>query len=164
MNTHYIHTASTFLSLVLLSVPTSGQSIDDMQKKGVQFLEVTQAADGSWTNPDAVGIIGLVTTSLLMSGKSAEDPLIKKGLDFLVASQQSTGGIHTISTRHQNYETCISILALTEANKDGRFDSAIKKGELFLRGLQWDAGEGIETTDVLLLPYVRQNHVRHRKR
>ena len=70
----------------------------------------------------------LVTTSLLMSGKSADDPLVKKGLDFIVASQQSTGGIHAAASRHQNYETCIAMLALAEANKDGRFDSVIKKG------------------------------------
>ena len=131
----------------VLSGTAAGQSIHDMQTKAVRFLEVTQAADGSWTRPDAVGITGLVTTSLLMAGKSADDPLVKKGLDFIVASQQSTGGIHAASSRHQNYETCIAMLTLAEANKDGRFDSVIKKGENFLRDLQWDEGEGIETTD-----------------
>ena len=147
MNTHFIRTASTLVGAVLLSVSSSGQSVDEMQQKGIQFLEVTQAADGSWTSPQSVGITGLVTTSLLMSGKTVDDSFVRKGLEFIVASQQSTGGIHAAASRHQNYETCISMLALTEANQDGRFDSVIKKGEQFLRGLQWDEGEGIETTD-----------------
>ena len=124
-----------------------GQSVAEMQKKAIQFLEVTQAADGSWTNSEAVGITGLVTASLLASGKTPEDSIVKKGLDFIVASQQPTGGIHAPASRHQNYETCIAMLALVDANKDGRFDAVIKKGEMFLRGLQWDEGEGIESTD-----------------
>ena len=36
----------------------------EMRQKAIQFLQVTQAADGSWTNSDAVGITGLVTTAL----------------------------------------------------------------------------------------------------
>ena len=138
-----------FLCVLVLAPRTSAmaQSIDEMRQKAIQFLEVTQSGDGSWTNSDAVGITGLVTSSLLMSGKSVDDPLIRKGLDFLVSKQQSTGGIHTPVSRHQNYETCIAILALSEANQDGRFDEVIKKAELFLRGLQWDEGEGIETSD-----------------
>ena len=120
----------------------TAQTIDEMQQKGLQFLEVTQAADGSWTNSEAVGITGLVTTSLLMSGKGVDDAVVKKGLDFIVSKQQTSGGIHTSESRHQNYETCIAILALSEANADGRFNDVIKKAENFLRGLQWDEGEG----------------------
>ncbi len=135
------------LILSALAPASTAQTVDEMQQKAIQFLEVTQSADGSWTNPDAVGISGLVTTSLLMSGKSVDDPLVSKGLAYLVSKQQSSGGIHTPDSRHQNYETCISILALSEANKDGRYDEVIKKAEMFLRGLQWDEGEGIETTD-----------------
>jgi squalene-hopene/tetraprenyl-beta-curcumene cyclase len=147
MCTRFFRLSGVVVTATLLSATAAGQSIDEMQTKAVQFLKVTQAADGSWTKPDAVGITGLVTTSLLMSGKSADDPILKKGLDFIVANQQSNGGIHAASSRHQNYETCIAMLTLTEANQDGRYDSVIKKGETFLRGLQWDEGEGIETTD-----------------
>ncbi len=54
--------------MLLQPVTAGAQSIDEMRQKALQFLEVTQSADGSWTNSDAVGITGLVTTSLLMSG------------------------------------------------------------------------------------------------
>lgn len=133
--------------MVCDATPASAQSLEEMRQKATQFLEVTQSPDGSWTNSDAVGITSLVTTSLLMSGKPIDDPLVKKGLDYIVRIQQPTGGIYAPASRHQNYETCISILALSAANKDGRFDGVIKKAELFLRGLQWDEGEGIESSD-----------------
>lgn len=147
MQLNFLRSTALLTAVLLNSVQVSAQTLDEIQQKAVQFLEVTQAADGSWTSPDAVGITGLVTTSLLMSGKSADDPVVKKGLESIVASQQPTGGIHAAASRFQNYETCIALLALTEANKDGRFDTVIKKGETFLRGLQWDEGEGLETTD-----------------
>lgn len=68
-----------FVLCVLLTssrMPMStGQDVDTMRQKAVQFLEVTQSSDGSWSSPTAVGISGLVTASLLQSGKTAEDQL-----------------------------------------------------------------------------------------
>jgi len=147
MNSITLRSVSLFAAVSLTAFHVQAQSVEEMQKTAIQFLEVTQAADGSWTSSDAVGITSLVTTSLLMSGKSADDAVVKKGLASIVASQQRTGGIHAAASRFQNYETCIALLALTEANKDGRYDAVITKAEQFLRGLQWDEGEGIETTD-----------------
>ncbi len=118
-----------------------------MRMKAIQFLEVTQSADGSWTNSDAVGITGLVASALLRNGKPVDDPLVSRSLAYLVSRQQATGGIHAPASRHQNYETCIAMLALSEANADGRYNDVLKKAEHFLRGLQWDEGEGIESSD-----------------
>ena len=125
----------------------TAQDVDNMRQKAVQFLEITQGSDGSWSSSTAVGISGLVTTSLLQSGKTADDPIVAKGLEFLVRSQQSSGGIHAPESRHQNYDTCIAILALSEANANGKYDEPLKKAEAFLRGLQWDEGEGIESSE-----------------
>ncbi len=125
----------------------SDQNLVGMRQRAIQFLEVTQAADGSWTSPEAVGISGLVTASLLKSGQPIDSPLVSRGLAFLIKNQQPSGGIHSAASRHQNYETCIAILALAEANADGRYTGTIKKAEQFLRGLQWDEGEGIESSD-----------------
>lgn len=122
-------------------------TIGEMRRKAVQFLSVTQGADGSWTKSDAVGITGLVTAALLRSGKGADDPMVAKGLNMLISRQQPGGGIHAPDSRHQNYETCIAILALAEADTDGRYAKNIHQAELFLRDLQWDQGEGIESSD-----------------
>lgn len=127
--------------------PKAAPQLSEMRTRAIQFLEVTQRADGSWTKSDAVGITGLVTAALLRSGRSADDPMVSKGLGMLVATQQSTGGIFAPGSRHENYETCIALLALAEANADGRYSASIKKAEEFLRGLQWDKGEGIESSD-----------------
>lgn len=123
------------------------QDINAMRQKGIQFLEVTQGSDGSWSNSTAVGISGLVTSSLIRSGKTPDDPIVAKGLEFLIRSQQPSGGIHAPESRHQNYDTCIAILALSDANSNGKHDESLKKAEAFLRGLQWDEGEGIESSE-----------------
>jgi squalene-hopene/tetraprenyl-beta-curcumene cyclase len=134
-------------AILLFPCTAFAQSVEQMQTKAVQFLQVTQSQDGSWTNSDAVGITGLVTTALLRSGESPDDAMVKKSLEFLVSKQQTTGGIHSPASRHQNYETCIALVTLAEANTDGRFDENIRKAETFLRGLQWDEGEGVESSD-----------------
>jgi squalene-hopene/tetraprenyl-beta-curcumene cyclase len=134
-------------SAYVLTPISMAQDINSMRQKAIQFLEVTQSADGSWSSSTAVGISGLVTTSLLQSGKTADDPIVARGLEFLLRNQQPSGGIHAPESRHQNYETCIAMLALSEANSNGKYDEPLKKAELFLRGLQWDEGEGIESSE-----------------
>ncbi|MFN5286202.1 MAG: prenyltransferase/squalene oxidase repeat-containing protein [Planctomyces sp.] len=134
-------------ALPLLALPAQADDLAEMQKKALQFLQVTQDASGSWTTPESVGITGLVTSALVQSGLPPEDPVVAKGLKFLVGMQQPTGGIHAPASRHQNYETCIAMMALAQAGRDGRYDAQISKARQFLRDLQWDAGEGIETSD-----------------
>ncbi|MEQ9410165.1 MAG: terpene cyclase/mutase family protein [Fuerstiella sp.] len=119
----------------------------DMRNSAIRFLRITQNDDGSWTRSQLVGVTGLVTTSLLRSGLSPEDPLVEAGLLNLLSHVKLDGGIYETNSLHRNYETCIAILALSEANKDGRYGTQIKAAEKFLKGLQWDQGEGIESSD-----------------
>ena len=111
------------------------------RKAAAQFLETTQAADGSWTTPNSPGITGLVVTSLLRSGIPADHPAVAKGLKFLEAHKQSDGGIYHPKSNHRNYETCIAILAFTEANKDGHYAEVINGAGKYLRDQQWDESE-----------------------
>lgn len=131
----------------LVSSVHADGDIAEMRKSAIQFLEVTQNEDGSWTKSEYVGITGLVTTSLLRSGLPADHKLVAGGLKNLLSHQRDTGGFYAVGSLHKNYETCITILALSEANSDGRYDKQIKKAEGFLRELQWNEGEGIESTD-----------------
>lgn len=141
----------TYLTIALLALPSisvaQDPSIAQMREKSLRFLKLTQNKDGSWTESSRVGVTGLVTASLLRSGISAKEPVVALGLKNLMATQQSDGGFYAKDSLHRNYETCITIFALTEANGDGRYDKQIKKAELFLRELQWDKGEGIESSD-----------------
>ena len=135
------------ISANVLTPTAMAQDINSMRQQAIQFLEVTQSDDGSWSNSGAVGISGLVTTSLLQNGKTADDPVVAKSLTFLLRNQQPSGGIHAPESRHQNYETCIAMLALSESNSKGKYNEQLNKAETFLRGLQWDEGEGIESSE-----------------
>ncbi|MCE9606973.1 MAG: hypothetical protein K8U03_18975 [Planctomycetia bacterium] len=52
------------------------------------------------------------------------------------------GGVYQAESNHVNYETCITIMAFVEANKDGRYTKLIKGAEKYVKELQWDESEG----------------------
>lgn len=122
-------------------------TLKKIQKQGVNFLKNSQLEDGLWTTETVPGISALITTALLESGVPASDAVVAKALKRLEGYVQKDGGIYYIKSNHRNYETCISIMAFSAANQGGRYDSIIKNAETFLRGLQWDEGEGIESSD-----------------
>ena len=117
------------------------------QMAGINFLKNSQLNDGLWTTETVPGISALVTTALLESGVPASDPVVAKALKRLEGFVQKDGGIYYAKSNHRNYETCISIMAFSAANQGGRYDALIKNAEKFLRGLQWDEGEGLESSD-----------------
>lgn len=116
-------------------------SLQRQQTKAIRFLRLTQGRDGSWTSPNVPGITALCVTALQESGVSADNEAVAKGLEFLMALQQKDGGIYHPKTLHRNYETSISLMALTGANEDGRYDEVIDRAKKFLKGLQWDEDE-----------------------
>lgn len=117
--------------------------------KAVSYLKTEgQAEDGSFSGKAGTGPTSLVITGLLEVGQSPNDPLVAKALKFLEANFRADGGIYAENSRHKNYETCIAVLCLSKANRDGRYDEAIKKADKFLRGLQWDEGEGKSPSDM----------------
>ncbi len=118
-----------------------------LQTRGINFLRTTQADDGSWTAPDAVGITALATTALLKSGLTADEPTVAKALAHLQTFVREDGGIYPEGSQHRNYETSIALLAFQAANTDGQFDAITVKGVAFLKGLQWDESEGIDSSD-----------------
>lgn len=116
-------------------------SLDAVRAKAIRFLKLTQSSDGTWTTANVPGITALCVTSLLQSGVPADDPSVARGLKFLTSLVRDNGGIYHPQTQHRNYETSISVLALSAANKDGQYDKIIRNAEKFLRGLQWDEDE-----------------------
>jgi squalene-hopene/tetraprenyl-beta-curcumene cyclase len=120
---------------------STSSSLKDVRAKAVQFLKLTQSADGTWTTANVPGITALCVTSLLQSGVSADDPTVDRALKFLTSLVRENGGIYHPQTQHRNYETSISVLALSAANSDGKYDRIIRNAEKFLRGLQWDEDE-----------------------
>jgi squalene-hopene/tetraprenyl-beta-curcumene cyclase len=111
------------------------KAIDYLRQKG-------QAEDGSFTRQQGPAVTALVTTGLLRSGLSVKDPMVAKALKYIEGFVQEDGGIYHTGSTHQNYETCVAIVVLSEANGDGRYDKVLKKAEAFVKGLQWDEAEG----------------------
>jgi squalene-hopene/tetraprenyl-beta-curcumene cyclase len=122
-------------------VKSDAASLKAVQAKAVRFLKLTQSADGTWTTANVPGITALCVTSLLQSGIPADDPTVARALKFLTSLVRDNGGIYHPQTQHRNYETSITVLALSAANSGGKYDTIIRNAEKFLRGLQWDADE-----------------------
>ncbi|QDT56886.1 hypothetical protein Pan44_49470 [Caulifigura coniformis] len=138
---------------ILAAAPAFGQNSVDVTKvtgartKGINFLKTTQAEDGSWTSPTQPGISGMVVYSLLASDVPVDDPVVAKGLKHLESFAQADGGFYAPTTSHKNYETSIILLALVEANQDGRYSQQIARAVEFLKGIQWDGVEGAAEAD-----------------
>ena len=129
---------------------TVGPSADALKKLrtgGINYLKTTQADDGSWTSPMAPGITALVTAALLDGGLAANDPTIVKALNHLKSHIQKDGGIYYAKSQHRNYEACVALIAFKKANTNGQYDEIVANNLQFLKKLQWDEGEGLESAD-----------------
>ena len=111
-------------------------------EQAINFLATQRAEDGSYSSHAGTGVTSLVTTALMRHGRSPQDPLIAKSLEFLKANVKENGGIYQKGSRYRNYETCLAILCFTEANRDGRYDQLLADAEQFVKGIQWDGDEG----------------------
>ncbi|GAA4472602.1 prenyltransferase/squalene oxidase repeat-containing protein [Novipirellula rosea] len=133
---------------VLAETPLDAK-IQRSAAKGIEFLKNRgQADDGSFSGETGAAVTALCVNAILQHRPQAiNDPVIQKALAFISSKFQADGGIYATGSSHQNYETSVAIGALVRANKDGRYDSALKRAETFLKGLQWDEGEGIESSD-----------------
>lgn len=110
--------------------------------RGAAFLAKNQEADGSFSPQTGPAVTALVATGLLRSGRTADDPVVAKALKYLETFVRDDGGIYKAESNHVNYETCITIMAFSAANADGRYTKLIKNGEAYVKSLQWDESEG----------------------
>lgn len=120
---------------------------DRMQKSAVAFLRQSQAPDGSFSAQAGPGVTGLVASALLSIGVPEEDPMVRKSIEYLLKTKKDSGGLHAEGSRHANYETCLAMMALSKINKDGKFDQVLTSAQKFVKGEQWDEGEGISPKD-----------------
>lgn len=122
-------------------------TVSAMADRAVNFLKTRQQPDGSFSPESGPGVTALVTTAVLRHGRSPDDPLVASSLKYLQGLVQPTGGIHAPESLYQNYETCLAIMCFAEANKDGRYTDLLKKAESFVKKIQWDGDEGLESSN-----------------
>lgn len=117
--------------------------------KSIEYLK-SRAADegGSLSGQTGTGVTSLCVSAILVHRPNAvSDPAVEKLLAFLEKNIRPDGGIYAEGSTHKNYETCLAMTAFKHANATGRYTNVLEKAEGFVKGLQWDQGEGIETDD-----------------
>jgi squalene-hopene/tetraprenyl-beta-curcumene cyclase len=119
-----------------------------MVAKAVDYLKSKgQKPDGSFTAEAGPAVTALVAAGLLRNGRTADDPVVAKALKYVEGFVQPDGAICAPNSLYKNYETCLGVLAFSEANKNGKYDKTLKGADAFLKGLQWDESEQKEKSD-----------------
>jgi squalene-hopene/tetraprenyl-beta-curcumene cyclase len=113
------------------------KDVKALATKAADFLKSRQGADGSFSPKfGGPGITALVAAGLLRNGINMDDPVVAKCLTYLANSVQKDGGIY--DKQLANYTTCVALIAITEANTKGQYDTLIKNASKFLKTLQYD--------------------------
>ena len=143
---------SAGLALGTLAVAGRSASADkpnpeELALKGATFLKGRQKPDGTWSVERSPGITGLVLTGLLRSKTvTPNEPVVTRALAYLEGLiSPKSGGLAEGPT--SNYVTAISMMAFHEANQNGKYDTVIKRGQAYLKNLQWDETEGKKPDD-----------------
>ena len=118
-----------------------------MERAAVAFLRQSQGADGSFSSQAGPGVTGLVAAALLSIGAPKNDPMVDKAIVYLLNTKRPDGGLYAEGSRHANYETCLAIMALSKANEQGQYDGVLQGAQRFVKGEQWDEGEGLGPKD-----------------
>jgi squalene-hopene/tetraprenyl-beta-curcumene cyclase len=145
-------TLVTMLTSAAVAAPPQGidrAAYERTVTKAVNFLRVKGAsADGSYSGFSGIGVTALCTTALMRNGVPQTDPGVAKSLQYLKGFVQADGGIYQPGSLYRNYETCLAILCLTEANRNDEYSTLIARADAFVKGIQWDESEGKEKSDL----------------
>jgi squalene-hopene/tetraprenyl-beta-curcumene cyclase len=116
--------------------------------KAHAYLQKHQETDGGFSPKFAgPGVSAVIAAALLRNGYGTDDPVVAGALSFLEKSVKKDGGIY--DRGFANYTTSVALMALAEANKDGKYDTILKNGARFLKGLQYDeSGDDVRTGGV----------------
>ncbi len=111
------------------------QQRKEILEKAADYLKSHQGEDGSFSPRIAgPGVTAVVVAGMLRNGFRADDPVVARGLKYLEKSVKADGGIYDKGLA--NYTTSVAVMALKEANKDGKYDAIIKKASDYLKKLQ----------------------------
>lgn len=129
--------------------PARAERIRELAERGIDYLKSQgQAANGAFSPESGAAVTGLCVSAILRHRPEAiNDPAVKQALAFIESNIRGDGGIHAEGSLYKNYETCVAVDALIQANRDQKYDSVLERARLFLRGLQWDESEGLTTKD-----------------
>jgi squalene-hopene/tetraprenyl-beta-curcumene cyclase len=133
------------------AIPNPESAIRNPQSaidKGLAFLAASQRPDGGWEafERSHPAITALVVKCFLQDADyGPTHPIVRRALGFLLRYVQPDGGIYVPGEGMRNYHTSVALMALA-ATKDAAHAEKIKNAQTFLKKLQWDSGEGHETS------------------
>ncbi len=108
-------------------------------EKGLDWFKKNQNENGYWSQEAYPALTALVLTAFMGDPegtyKSGEDPIIKKGFDYLKRYIKPDGGIYGKDLA--SYNTAVSIMAF-QAASDPAYLPILKNARNFLIGLQGD--------------------------
>ena len=110
--------------------------------------EAGQPRDSQFSGQASAGVTALVTNAILRSGRNVRDPVVAKSLKCLESFIQPDGGIYSPGGLLANYETCLAIVCLNEANTDQRYQGVLRQAQAFVRKFQWDESMGKDRSDL----------------
>lgn len=120
--------------------------------KGLEWLKTQQGKDGLFEMAPGEGHPGItalaITAFLRHPQKKYSDekhPFIQKAIDRLIAMQQENGAIYDASKQPAlpNYNTAISVMALSSTANPKKYEKVIKKAQGFLKSLQVQDEESV---------------------
>ena len=121
----------------------------DISAKAISWLRTQQDEQtGGWAvspdGPQYPAITGLVVNGLIMERAiDANDPAVRRGVEFMLRYRQPDGGIYDRIL--PSYNTAICLSALSRVNRP-EAAAAVEPAIAFLRSLQW-SDEALEGSD-----------------
>lgn len=133
----------------------SPEAVNQAIARGIEYLKNRgQNAEGAFSPRVGIGVTALAATAMMKNGVSNKDPSVAKALNAIEAAVKDDGGIYADNSRLKMYETCVAVLCLKEAekfenekNESGKYQKLLANASRFLRGEQFDEGDGLTPAD-----------------
>lgn len=123
--------------------------LSKVRQRAIDYLKMRgQNAEGAFSPRVGIGVTALAATAMIESGVPTTDPAVSKAVGIVAKSAREDGGIYAENSRLKMYETCVAIVCLKLANDKGQFDELLKNAAAFVRGEQFDEGEGKTPADL----------------
>jgi len=120
------------------------EKLNQTASKGVAFLmeKGRDEKDGSFSKELSPAVTALCVSALVRNGVPVGNKKIQQSLSYLETLIRPDGGIYAKDSHLRNYETSVSLIAFHQCNVDGKYDKTLGRAANFLKGIQWDEGEG----------------------
>jgi len=127
---------------------TATKAAQEALRRGVDYLERAQLANGSWQQYPGITALGVMAVA---AAESAGHPSVGRGARFLVGMARPDGAIYDDRDPARalpNYNTALSLTALQVAGNPAH-KPLVQRAQAFLAKSQFDEGEGYSRKDVV---------------